>query len=74
MMAGGSFQGRRTPTAVDLAHSRDGRDPRSDKTIAMIQGGTPRQRVRCFPGTPRHVSARAVDEINYLAIDSELST
>jgi len=43
-----------------------------DRTIAMIRGGTPEARNPLFPKLPRSVSARAVDEISYLSIDSEL--
>jgi len=43
-----------------------------EQTIAMIQGGTPEAKNPLSPGTPRRASARAVDEITYLAIDSEL--
>jgi CRP-like cAMP-binding protein len=43
-----------------------------DRTIAMIRGGAPEARNPLFPKTPRTVSARAVDEISYLSIDSEL--
>jgi CRP-like cAMP-binding protein len=43
-----------------------------DRTIAMIRGGTPEARNPLYPQTPRTVSARAVDEISYLSIDSEL--
>ena len=43
-----------------------------DRTIAMIRGGTPDARNPLYPKTPRTVSARAVDEISYLSIDSEL--
>jgi len=50
-----------------MVEIRDG-----DKTIAMIQGGTPEAKSPLYPGTPRRVSARAVDEVSYLAIDSEL--
>jgi CRP-like cAMP-binding protein/rhodanese-related sulfurtransferase len=50
-----------------MVEIRDG-----DKTIAMIQGGTPEAKSPLYPGTPRRASARAVDEISYLAIDSEL--
>src|SRR3984957_6667379 len=50
-----------------MVEIRDG-----DKTIAMIQGGTAEAKSPLYPGTPRRVSARAVDEISYLAIDSEL--
>src|ERR1700722_15715619 len=43
-----------------------------EQTIAMIQGGSPEGKNPLSPGTPRRGSARAVDEITYLAIDSEL--
>ena len=43
-----------------------------DRTIAMIRGGTPEARNPLFPKTPRTVTARAIDEISYLSIDSEL--
>ena len=43
-----------------------------DRTIAMIRGGTPDARNPLYPKTPRTVTARAVDEIKYLSIDSEL--
>jgi CRP-like cAMP-binding protein len=44
----------------------------ADRTIAMIRGGTPEARNPLYPKIPRSVSARAVDEIKYLSIDSEL--
>ena len=43
-----------------------------DRTIAMIRGGTPEARNPLYPKTPRTATARAVDEISYLSIDSEL--
>jgi CRP-like cAMP-binding protein len=43
-----------------------------ERTIAMIRGGTADARNPLSPGLPRTVSARAVDEISYLSIDSEL--
>jgi CRP-like cAMP-binding protein len=43
-----------------------------DRTIAMIRGGTPEARNPLYPKTPRTVTARAVEEISYLSIDSEL--
>jgi CRP-like cAMP-binding protein len=43
-----------------------------DRTIAMIRGGTPEARTPLYPQLPRQVTARAVDEISYLSIDSEL--
>jgi CRP-like cAMP-binding protein len=42
------------------------------RTIAMIRGGTADARNPIHPKTPRKVTARAVDEISYLSIDSEL--
>jgi CRP-like cAMP-binding protein len=44
----------------------------ADRTIAMIRGGTPEARNPLYPKTPRTVTARAVEEISYLSIDSEL--
>jgi CRP-like cAMP-binding protein len=43
-----------------------------DRTVGMIRGGTPEARNALSPQFPRRMSARAVDEISYLAIDSEL--
>jgi CRP-like cAMP-binding protein len=43
-----------------------------DRTVGMIRGGSPEARNPLSPQFPRRVSARAVDEISYLAIDSEL--
>jgi rhodanese-related sulfurtransferase len=38
----------------------------------MIRGGTREARTPLYPEMPRRVSARAVDEVSYLSIDSEL--
>jgi CRP-like cAMP-binding protein len=43
-----------------------------ERTVAMVRGGTAEARNPLSPQLPRRVSARAVDEISYLAIDSEL--
>ncbi len=43
-----------------------------ERTIGMIRGGTAEARNALSPALPRRVSARAVDEISYLAIDSDL--
>ncbi|MGH8288093.1 MAG: cyclic nucleotide-binding domain-containing protein [Steroidobacteraceae bacterium] len=43
-----------------------------ERTIAMIRGGTPEARTPLYPGVPRTATARAVDEVSYLSIDSEL--
>src|SRR5580658_792054 len=43
-----------------------------EQTVAMIRGGTAEARNPLAPNLPRTVSARAVDDITYLSIDSEL--
>ena len=43
-----------------------------ERTIAMIRGGTREARTPLYPELPRRASARAVDEVSYLSIDSEL--
>ena len=43
-----------------------------ERTVGMIRGGTADARNPLSPTLPRAVSARAVDEISYLTIDSEL--
>ncbi len=43
-----------------------------ERTVAMIRGGTPEARSPISPQLPRKVSARAIDPIEYLALDSEL--
>src|SRR5882757_9420389 len=42
------------------------------RTIAMIRGGTRESRTPLYPLIPRKFTARAVEEISYLSIDSEL--
>ena len=44
----------------------------AERTIAIIRGGTPEARTALSPQLPRQVTARAVDEVSYLSIDSEL--
>src|SRR5271170_2245614 len=59
---------RRTIWLVSgLLELRDG-----DRTVAMIRGGTPETRTPLSPSLPRKLTARAVDPIEYLAIDSDL--
>jgi CRP-like cAMP-binding protein len=43
-----------------------------ERTVAMIRGGTPDARNPLSPKVPRKLTARAVDPIEYLAVDSEL--
>ncbi|HUK03109.1 MAG TPA: cyclic nucleotide-binding domain-containing protein [Steroidobacteraceae bacterium] len=42
------------------------------RTVGMIRGTTPEARNPLAPQFPRRVTARAVDEVSYLAIDAEL--
>src|SRR5262252_2830625 len=59
---------KRTVWVIDgMVEIREG-----ERTIAMIRGGTREARVPLYPELPRRVSARAVDQISYLSIDSEL--
>jgi CRP-like cAMP-binding protein len=43
-----------------------------DGVLATLRGGTPQARNPIAPTLPRRFSARAVDDIRYLAIDSDL--
>ncbi len=43
-----------------------------ERTVAMIRGGTPEARNPLDAQNPRRVTARAIDEVSYLAVDSEL--
>jgi CRP-like cAMP-binding protein len=43
-----------------------------ERTVAMIRGGTAEARSPLSPKLPRRVSARAVDAIEYLAVDADL--
>ncbi len=43
-----------------------------DRTVGTIQGGTPDARNPLAPGQPRRFTARALSDIEYISIDSEL--
>jgi len=43
-----------------------------DRTIGMIRGGEPESRNPLAPGQPRRFSARAIEDVDYIAIDSDL--
>jgi rhodanese-related sulfurtransferase len=43
-----------------------------DRTIAILRGGTPETRNPLCPTLPRNCTARAIEPIQYLAIDSDL--
>ena len=42
------------------------------RNIALIRGGTPEARNPLYPTLPRTVTVRAVDDVSYLSIDSDL--
>jgi CRP-like cAMP-binding protein len=44
----------------------------SDRTVAILSGGTPEARNPLSPTLPRKLTARAIDTLKYLAIDSDL--
>jgi len=43
-----------------------------DRTVATLQGGSPDARNPLAPGQPRRFTARALSDIEYISIDSEL--
>jgi len=43
-----------------------------DAVLGHIRGGTPESKSPLYPDLPRGVSARTLDEVSYLSIDSEL--
>lgn len=43
-----------------------------DRTVSMLRGGTPEARIAIAPGQPRRFTARALSDITYVAVDSDL--
>jgi len=43
-----------------------------EKVVASIRAGTPEARNPLFPNLPRRVTVRAIDDVAYLSIDSDL--
>lgn len=43
-----------------------------DRTVSMLRAGTPEARIAVAPGQPRRLTARALSDITYVAIDSDL--
>ncbi len=43
-----------------------------DRTVSMLRAGTPEARIAVAPGQPRRFTARALSDITYVAIDSDL--
>ncbi len=44
----------------------------NDRVIATVKGGTPEARNPLFPSLPRRCTVRAIDDVSYLSIDSDL--
>src|ERR1700683_3557258 len=44
----------------------------NDRNTGVLRGGTPEARNALDPHSPRRVTMRAVDDVSYLAIDSDL--
>lgn len=43
-----------------------------DRTVSMLRAGTPETRIAIGPGQPRRFTARALSDITFIAMDSEL--
>ena len=43
-----------------------------DRTVAMLRGGTPEARIAIAPGQPRRFTARALSDVTFVAVDSDL--
>jgi CRP-like cAMP-binding protein len=43
-----------------------------DRTVSMLRAGTPEARIAIGPGQPRRFTARAMSDITYVAVDSDL--
>jgi CRP-like cAMP-binding protein len=43
-----------------------------DRTISMLRAGTPDARIAVAPGQPRRFTARALSDVSYVSIDSDL--
>lgn len=43
-----------------------------DRTVSMLRGGTPEARIAIAPGQPRRFTARALTDLTYVAVDSDL--
>ncbi len=44
----------------------------NERNIALLRSGTPEARNPLYPKLPRHVTVRAVEDISYLSIESDL--
>jgi CRP-like cAMP-binding protein len=43
-----------------------------DRTVSMLRAGTPEARIAIAPGQPRRFTARALTDVTFISIDSEL--
>ncbi len=43
-----------------------------DRSVSMLRAGTPEARIAIGPGQPRRFTARALSDITYVAVDSDL--
>lgn len=43
-----------------------------DRTVSLLRAGTPEARIAVGPGQPRRFTARAVSDVTFIAMDSEL--
>ena len=43
-----------------------------DRTVSLLRAGTPEARIAVGPGQPRRFTARAMTDITYVAVDSDL--
>jgi len=43
-----------------------------ERTVSMLRAGTPETRIAVAPGQPRRFTARALSDVTYVAIDSDL--
>ncbi len=43
-----------------------------DRTVSMLRAGTPEARIAVAPGQPRRCSARALSDITFISVDSDL--
>src|SRR5262245_14640073 len=43
-----------------------------DRTVSMLKAGTPEARIAIAPGQPRRFTARALSDITYVSVDSDL--
>jgi len=68
--AGAVAQGDTKAHRVGWSRQREGE--RNERNIALLRSGTPEARNPLYPKLPRHVTVRAVEDISFLSIESDL--